>query len=161
MKRNLILIFFSIIGFFNAQYLVEDFDTTENVSEFGVARIGFSLNQKMEHYKLPCEKPTYARFSNGEEGFKKELHKNMQAYLDSGQYAVNGAFYLYLTIDSAGKIGNISVSPSVQNSEMLSKDIEFAVRKIKTNWIPATCNRQPVDSKVRLKIIFGTEDFDR
>ena len=44
---------------------------------------------------------------------------------------------------------------------MLSKDIELAVRKIKTNWIPATCNRQPVDSKVRLKIIFGTEDFDR
>lgn len=161
MIKYLSIIFLSIISFSQAQYLVEDFDVTENNAEFGVARIDFNFNPKLEHYKISCPNPIYAHFPNGEEAFKKELSKNMSAYLDSGQYAVNGNFYLILNISSQGKVDGVQLSPKVQNGDMLAKDIEFSVRKIKTHWNPATCDNQPIASKVRLKISFGTEDFDR
>lgn len=160
--KYLLIFFVSMTTFCKAQYLVEDFDVTENSSEFGVSKINFNLNDRLEHYRLSCEgKIDYSYFSMGEESFRTELSRNLLQYLDNEQYAVNGRFSLVFEINSNGELNNIQIFPKVKNGEMLYKDIEFALKRIKNKWIPATCNGVSVNSKLRLKINFGTENFDR
>lgn len=149
-----------LLGFANAQYLVEDNDITENRKEFGRAEINFDMNNPLEFYRLKCQNPTYAQFLGGENAFKDKLMKNMKSFMSDNTYSVNGTFDLVFYIDKEGNLKTFELKPEVPNSSFLQKDIKNAIRAMNQKWLPGTCNGAKVDSKVRLKVNFRTELFD-
>ncbi|MEN2436389.1 hypothetical protein AAH994_13315 [Weeksellaceae bacterium A-14] len=161
MKKIFFLLVLLACSLVHAQYLVEDMDENQSPDESGSAKIEFNMNQHLEFFRLKCNQPVYAQFPGGEEAFKKELFKNMNAYIDDNLYAVNGTFTFLFGIDKKGDIKDFGLLPKVQNSDMLYRDLNYVVRKLKEKWTPASCNGIPVDSKVRLKVNFSTENFDR
>ena len=84
----------------------------------------------------------------------------INAYIELRKYAVNGLFHFMFTIDVNGKIKNVQVYPQVKNSEMFIDDMQFAMKRVKTRWIPAKKNDVPIESKYVLKINFTTDHFD-
>ncbi|WP_434980255.1 hypothetical protein [Daejeonia sp. YH14] len=161
MKKIFFLLVLLACSLVHAQYLVEDMDENQSPDESGSAKIEFNMNQHLEFFRLKCNQPVYAQFPGGEEAFKKKLFKNMNAYIDDNLYAVNGTFTFLFGIDKKGDIKDFGLLPKVQNSDMLYRDLNYVVRKLKEKWTPASCNGIPVDSKVRLKVNFSTENFDR
>lgn len=101
-----------------------------------------------------------AEFPGGEEAFRKELFKMIHGYIDMSKYAVNGVFVFSFDVDADGKIKNLDVSPKVKNSEMFIEDMVFCVKRIKTNWKPATENGVPVKTNYKIKINFISDHFD-
>lgn len=160
MNKFLLFLCFFAFTFGNAQYLVEENDITENDAERGRSMMYFSFQKPVEHYRLKCEKPQYAKFPKGEVAFREELLGKMRSYLDTDAYAVNGSFFLDFVIDNQGIVRVKRLFPEVQNSEVLRKDLEFAVKKMKTKWQPALCNGKPTNSSVRLRMDFSEMSFD-
>ncbi|TXF75900.1 hypothetical protein [Chryseobacterium sp.] len=158
--KNIFLLLIFAFGFTSAQNLIEDSEISENVKEFGRISVSFDLNNAAEFYRLKCENPIYAQFSGGENVFKESLFKNMKSYLDSGVYSVNGIFELIMFVDKEGKLQNFILKPEVPNSNLLYRDLELVMKKIYPTWIPASCSGVPVDSKIRQKINFRTDNFD-
>ena len=158
--KNLVFLFVFAFTFAHAQYVVEDNDITENVREVVKQTIALDLNNPLEFYRLKCENPLYAQFSGGENSFKQALLKNIQNELNSGLYSVNGTFELHLNINKSGNLQSFKLLPEVQNSNLLYRDVELAMRKMNPKFKPATCNGVPVESKLRQKINFRTDSFD-
>lgn len=159
MKKIFLLLIFAC-GFSDAQNLIEDSEISQNAEEFGRISVFYDLNNPAEFYRLKCEKPTYAQFSGGEKVFKESLFKNMKSYLDSGVYSVNGTFELIMIVDKTGKLQNFILKPEVPNSNLLYRDLELVLKKIAPTWVPATCSGVSVDSKIRQKVNFRTDNFD-
>jgi len=80
------------------------------------------------------------------------LRKYMYDYLNTDFYVLNGDFTFTLTVDQNGKVTNIEGSPKVSNSQVFFDDMKYVVRRIKKNWIPASCNGQPVTSQIKIKM---------
>lgn len=158
--KNLVFLFVFAFTFAHAQYVVEDNDITENSREMVKQTIALDLNNPLEFYRLKCENPLYAQFSGGENSFKQALSKNIQNELNSGLYSVNGTFELHLNINKSGNLQSFKLLPEVQNSNLLYRDVELAMRKMNPKFKPATCNGVPVESKLRQKINFRTDSFD-
>ena len=158
--KKLIFLFVFAFTFAHAQYVVEDNDITENSIEIVKQTIVLDLNNPLEFYRLKCENPLYAQFSGGENSFKQALSKNIQNDLNSGLYSVNGTFELHLNINKSGNLQSFKLLPEVQNSNLLYRDVELAMRKMNPKFKPATCNGVPVESKLRQKINFRTDSFD-
>lgn len=159
-KIFLFFVMFSVLS--NAQYLVEDFDDNQSTTnEVTGVQIEFDMSNHLEHLRLKCSNSTYAEFPGGETAFKKVLFKNMMAYLTNDMYAVNGTFTFLFEIGKDGKVKSFSLLPKVTNGDILFEDINFAVKKINETWKPGTCDGIPVESKVRLKVNFKTENYDR
>jgi len=158
--KNLVFLFVFAFTFAHAQYVVEDNDITENSREMVKQTIALDLNNPLEFYRLKCENPLYAQFSGGENSFKQALSKNIQNDLNSGLYSVNGTFELHLNINRSGNLQSFKLLPEVQNSNLLYRDVEIALRRMNPKFKPATCNGVPVESKLRQKINFRTDSFD-
>jgi hypothetical protein len=159
MKKIFLFLVFAFT-FSNAQYLVEDNDISENSKELGKQSIPYDLNNPLEFYRLKCENVVYAQFPGGENAFKQKLFLNMKSLLDTGLYSVNGTFELVITLDKSGKTQSFQLNPEVPNSNLLKRDLETALRKMNPKFTPASCNGTPIDSKLRQKINFRTENFD-
>jgi hypothetical protein len=159
MKKIFLFLVFAFT-FSNAQYLVEDNDISENSKELGKQSISYDLNNPLEFYRLKCENVVYAQFPGGENAFKQKLFLNMKSLLDTGLYSVNGTFELVITLDKSGKTQSFQLNPEVPNSNLLKRDLETALRKMNPKFTPASCNGTPIDSKLRQKINFRTENFD-
>ena len=154
----LIVVCFSLFG--RAQWLAEDFDVTENAVEFGRVQIFSELNDPVEFFRLKCGNPVYAQFSGGESALRAEVADMLHSYLSHDLYAVNGTFYLILTVGSDGTLQNMSLKPEIKNGEMLHRDLSLLFHRMKPSWLPATCDGNPVSSRMRLKINLRTEFFD-
>lgn len=76
----------------------------------------------------------------------------MYNYLNSDFYVLNGDFNFTITINETGKVVGIDGSPKVANSEIFFDDMKYIVRRIKKNWIPATCNNRPIISQIKIKM---------
>lgn len=159
--KNLILILLFMGSFLaKSQYLIEDNDITENVRDVVKQTIALDLNAPLEFYRLKCENPMYAQFPQGENSFKQVLSKNIQNDLNSGLYSVNGTFELQLNLNKSGNLQSFKLLPDVQNSNLLYRDVELALRRMNPKFKAATCNGVPIESKLRLKINFRTDSFD-
>lgn len=158
--KNLVFLFVFAFTFAHAQYVVEDNDITENSRETVKQTIVLDLNNRLEFYRLKCENPLYAQFSVGENSFKQALLKNIQNELNSGLYSVNGTFELQLILNKSGNLQSFKLLPEIQNSNLLYRDVEIALRRMNPKFKPATCNGIPVESKLRQKINFRTDSFD-
>jgi hypothetical protein len=99
-----------------------------------------------------CDDFKAAGFEGGIPVYKEMLRRYMYDYLNSEFYVLNGDFTFTMTVDQTGKVTNIEGSPKVANSEVFFDDMKYVVRRIKKNWIPATCNGQPVTSKIKIKM---------
>ena len=102
---------------------------------------------------------TKAEFPGGDTAFRKEFMRMVHAYVDTKIYAVNGLFTFNITIDENGKMSLLNVLPMVKNSAEFRKDMEFAIKRIKKKWKPATENGVPVKSTKIFKINFTTDYF--
>lgn len=160
MKTLYFLALLCISGLSSAQYLIEDNDVTENVNELGRSEISFDLNQPLEFYRLKCSQATYAQFPGGENAFKEELYKTMSSTVASRHYSVNGTFEFVLNLSQDGKLKNFQLKPEVENSELLYQDLNFMFLRMQKKWIPATCDNLPVESKLRLRVNFRTDNYD-
>lgn len=158
--KKLVFLFVFAFTFSHAQYVVEDNDITENVRDVVKQTIALDLNNPLEFYRLKCENPVYAQFPGGENTFKQILEKNIQNDLNSGLYSVNGTFELHLNINKSGNLQSFKLLPEVQNSNLLYRDVELALRRMNPKFKPANCNGTPVESKLRQKINFRTDSFD-
>ncbi len=158
--KKLLVLFMFCCSFLNAQYLVEETDISDNTSELAKLSIYYDLNNPMEFYRLKCENAVYAQFPGGENAFKQTLFNNLQSYLDTSLYSVNGTFELILFVNKAGNLQSFQLKPEVPNSNLLYRDLELALRRMNPKWIPAKCGGAATDSKLRQKLNFRTEASD-
>ncbi|MCW3160852.1 energy transducer TonB [Chryseobacterium oryctis] len=107
-----------------------------------------------------CKDFKPAAFEGGAATYKEILRKYMYTYLNSDFYTIAGDFTFTLTIDETGKVVDVSGDPKVVNSEVFFDDMQYVVRRIKKNWVPATCNNQPVKSEMKLKMNFSSVSVD-
>lgn len=101
-----------------------------------------------------------ASFEGGAAAYKEILRKYMYTFLNSDFYTLTGDFTFTLTIDAMGKVIDIAGDPKVLNSEVFFDDMQYVVRRIKTNWTPAMCNGEPVKSEMKLKMNFSSLSSD-
>lgn len=101
-----------------------------------------------------------ASFEGGAAAYKEILKKYMFTYLNSDFYTLTGEFTFTLTIDAMGKVTDVAGDPKVLNSEVFFDDMQYVVRRIKTNWKPATCNGESVKSEMKLKMNFSSLSAD-
>lgn len=144
----------------HAQYVIDDNDITENSFESGRSVITFDLGSPVEYYRLKCENPVYPQFSGGESGFKQELLKALKSSVNHGHYAVNGTFDFILNIDKNGNFQKLTLKPDVQNSEVLYSDLNLMFQRMKAVWEPAKCSGLPVDSRLRMRVNFSTDNVE-
>ena len=101
-----------------------------------------------------------ASFEGGAVAYKELLKKYMYDYLNSDYYTISGDFTFTLTIDEKGRVVKVEGSPKIPNSQVFFDDMQYVVRRIKTNWSPATCNGQAIISKMKLKMNFSSVTID-
>ena len=159
--KKLLAIFLFISSLSQAQFMIEDFDDNEFFNEMSTAKLRYQFKNPVEHYRLKCTSSQYAQYPGGDDLFKQVVFKNMMTYMDNDVYAVNGTFSFIFEIGKDGKIKSFDLFPKVQNGDMLYKDLNFAMKRLQVKFKPAECNEQPIESKLRLKVDFRTENFDR
>lgn len=101
-----------------------------------------------------------AAFEGGAAAYKEILRKYMYTYLNSDFYTLAGDFTFTLTINTSGKVTDVTGAPQVLNSKVFFDDMQYVVRRIKKNWTPAMCNGQPVKSEMKLKMSFSSFSAD-
>jgi len=103
---------------------------------------------------------TKAEFPGGENAFKNEFMKMVHSYVDTSIYAVNGKFTFVIEINGSGIMTSLKIYPRVRNYEEFIQDMEFAMKKIKKRWKPATKQGKPVSSNYIFEINFTTDYAD-
>ncbi|WP_300673546.1 hypothetical protein [Soonwooa sp.] len=103
---------------------------------------------------------TSVKYAAGEEQLRTDLKKRINKYLNMDAYAPDGNFYIDLTINRQGEISKIQPGPSIPNTRYFYQDLESAIKKLNTKWIPATCDSNPIESKVRVKLLFDSVSMD-
>jgi hypothetical protein len=113
------------------------------------------INIKEPFYQViakGCKNFEAAGFESGAGAYKKILTEYMFAYLNSDYYTINGNFTFTLSLDENGRVTDISGAPNVLFSNIFYDDMRYIVRRIKKNWIPATCNGTPIKSEMKIKM---------
>lgn len=162
MKKLFFLLIF-VSCFFQAQEL-EDLQEGYFFAESSRNFFRVDIKKPYDYYRVDScpdnERFIRAQFEGGDANFNRELFKYISAYVDKEIYFVNGTFYMNISINRLGRITHIDIVPKVENSEMFLKDLKFAVRKIKNTWTPSKCGNTAVDSKLRIKLNFVSENVD-
>lgn len=129
-----------VSSFFDFPFIPKDY--------FGNFKEDYDITKNANHSEFP----------GGINEFRKEVIKNLMAYLDYNSYRPRGKFVVLFNIDESGKIENIDIEPKVANSERFFDDIKFAIKRVKGKWEPAKINGTSVKSKFRFPINFGNGD---
>lgn len=151
-----VILFFGLLtaNFCLAQYDVEDRDDTF-MNESSNNKNILKIDIKEPFFQVAvrnCSDFKAADIEGGIPAYKEMLRKNMYVYLNTDFYVLNGDFTFTLTIDEDGKVTGIEGSPKVANSQVFFDDMKYIMRRIKKNWMPASCNGKPVASQVKIKM---------
>lgn len=103
---------------------------------------------------------TSLKFPGGTTAYTKELYKKLADNVNWNYYAANGEFNITLTINKKGEVTNVDAGPKVANSEDFLQELKDTVKKVKTKWIPAKCNSNPIESKAVIKLDFTSMSYD-
>lgn len=150
-----ILMFFLLLlvaNFSFAQQDVEDRDdsfiteTNKNILKIDIKEPLLQIAAKN------CKDFKAAAFDGGVSVYKDTLRKYMYNYLNSDFYVLNGDFNFTITINETGKVTSIQGAPKVANSEVFFDDMKYIVRRIKKDWLPATCDNKSITSQVKIKM---------
>lgn len=155
-----ILLFFAlcIANFSFAQDQEERDDSFIRDSNRNLLKI--DIKEPFMQVAVKCNNFKAAGFEGGIAEYKNILNKYMYAYLNSDFYALTGDFIFTLVLDAKGKVVDVKGMPKVSNSEVFFDDMQYVVRRIKKNWIPASCNGQPVASQIKVKMNFSSISTD-
>jgi len=144
-------IFISTLSF--AQYDVEERDDHNMITENNKSILKIDIQEPLFQVAVKnCNDFKAADFEGGISVYKEMLKKYMYDYLNSEFYVLNGNFTFTLTVDESGKVTHMEGSPKVSNSEIFFEDMKYVVRRIKKNWVPASCNGKPVTSQIKIKM---------
>ncbi len=153
-----------ILGFFVAQFsFAQDLedrddsfiaDNNKNILKIEVKEPFMQIAVKN------CTDFKPASFEGGIAAYRELLAKYMYIYLNSEYYTISGDFTFTLTIDEKGKVVDIEGSPKILNADVFFDDMQYVVRRIKKNWVPATCNGKPIKSQMKIRINFSSIDID-
>ncbi|WP_304343769.1 hypothetical protein [Chryseobacterium koreense] len=161
--RKLLFLFVFAFSFFHAQE-IEEMQEGYFYAEGSNSFFRVDIKKPFDYYKnAKCgESQNFirAQFEGGDAAFTRELFKYISAYVDKQIYVVNGNFFLHVDIDAQGKVTHLDITPKVENSEMFLKDLSYAFNRVKKTWTPSKCDGTPVDSKIRIKVNFMTENGD-
>ncbi|AKK72402.1 hypothetical protein [Chryseobacterium gallinarum] len=157
--RTILLFFaFCIAGFSWAQDLEDRDDSFIIENNKNLFKI--DIKEPFLQVAVKCNDFNPASFEGGASAYKDILSKYMYTYLNADFYTLSGDFTFTLTIDATGKVVDVTGFPKVLNSEVFFDDMQYVVRRIKKNWAPATCGRQPVKSEMKLKMNFSSLSID-
>ncbi|NML68732.1 hypothetical protein HHL23_02830 [Chryseobacterium sp. RP-3-3] len=156
MKAFTLFVALLVANFTLAQQDVEDRDDNP-ITETNKNLLKIDIKEPLLQIAVKnCNDFKPAAFEGGVSVYKETLQKFMYDYLNSDFYVLNGDFTFTLTVDKTGKVTNIEGSPKVSNSAYFFDDMKYVVRRIKKNWIPASCNGEPVTSQIKLKMNFSS-----
>ncbi|SDI30859.1 hypothetical protein SAMN05421846_10686 [Chryseobacterium taeanense] len=156
MKAFVFLSMLLVSNFVFAQSDVEDRDDNF-IAENNKSILKIDIKEPLLQVAVKnCDNFKAASFEGGVSVYKETLRKYMYVYLNTDFYVLNGDFTFTLTIDQNGKVINIEGSPKVANSQIFFDDMKYIVRRIKKNWLPATCNGKPVISQIKIKMNLST-----
>lgn len=156
MKFFTLLIALFVANFTFAQQDVEDRDDNP-ITEINKNLLKIDIKEPLLQVAVKnCNDFKPAAFEGGVTVYKETLQKFMYDYLNSDFYVLNGDFTFTLTVDQTGKVTHIEGTPKVPNSTYFFDDMQYVVRRIKKNWIPASCNGQPVASQIKIKMHFSS-----
>jgi hypothetical protein len=156
MKTLALFIGFLVSNFALAQFDVEERDDSM-ITENNKNILKIDIKEPLLQVAVKnCNDFKAVSFEGGIPVYKETLRKYMYDYLNSEFYVLNGDFTFILTIDQTGKVINIEGSPKVANSEVFFDDMKYVVRRIKKNWVSASCNGQAVTSQVKIKMSFSS-----
>lgn len=162
---TLILVFFSALGF--AQTDLEEQQSQDSFVSTD-SSMGLMTFDVKGIYQLADKKCSIndghnflsVKYANGEADFNQNIRKRISQSLNKDAYAADGNFYIDLIVNTSGDVSAITVGPNIKNTRYFYDDLKSATKKVKGKWIPATCDGQAVDSKVRIKLLFDSTVID-
>lgn len=159
MKTLIVLLGLFVANFSFAQDLEERDDSF--ISENNKNLLKIDIKEPFLQVAVKnCNDFKPAAFEGGAAAYKEILRKYMYTYLNSDFYTLTGDFTFTLTINTSGKVTDVTGAPEVLNSKVFFDDMQYVVRRIKKNWIPAMCNGQPVKSEMKLRMSFSSFSSD-
>ena len=156
MKILMMFLSLFVANFAFAQYDIEDqeemmlFENNKTILKVKIEEPFLQLAVKN------CNDFKAASYPEGISNYKETLKRYMYNYLNSDFYVLNGDFTFTLKIDETGKVIDVEGSPKVGNSHVFFEDMKYVVRRIKKNWIPASCKGKSVASQVKIKMNFSS-----
>lgn len=159
MKAFTLFIALLLANFTWAQQDIEERGDNQ-VTEANKNLLKIEIKEPLLQVAVKCNDFKPAAFEGGVVVYKDTLQKFMFEYLNSDFYILNGDFTFTLTLDQTGKVTNIEGTPKVANSNYFFEDMKYVVRRIKKNWIPASCNGQPVTSQIKIKMNLASISTD-
>lgn len=158
MKTIFLFLALCVANFSFAQDQEDRDDSVIRESNKNILKI--DIKEPFMQIAVKCNDFKSAAYEGGVILYKNILNKYMYSYLNSDFYALTGDFTFTLSLDATGKVVDVTGSPKVANSEVFFDDMQYVVRRIKKNWIPASCNGQPVPSQVKVKMSFSSMSID-
>ncbi|CAH0127738.1 hypothetical protein [Chryseobacterium sp. Bi04] len=158
MKTIFLLLALCAANFSFAQDLEDRDDSFITENNKNILKI--DIREPFMQVAVKCNDFKPAAYEGGAAAYKEILRKYMYTYLNSDFYTLTGDFTFTLTIDEKGKVTDIVGSPKVLHSEVFFDDMQYVVRRIKKNWVPATCNGQPVKSEMKLRMSLTSLSVD-
>lgn len=162
MKSIIIASFLLISSFSFAQADVEETMDSLPLIDNTTTSVGYNIRGVYQLKDNDCSVNNFVslKFPGGTTAYTKELYKKLADGVNWGFYAVNGVFNITLSINKKGEVTDIDAGPKVTNSDPFFQELKDTVKKIKTKWIPAKCNGNPIDSKAVIKIDFTSITYD-
>jgi len=160
MKAFILFITMLVANFTFAQQDIEE-RGDNNIAEVNKNLLKIDIKQPLLQVAVKnCNDFKPAGFEGGVLVYKETLRKFMFDYLNSDFYVLNGDFTFTITIDQTGKVTDIEGSPKVANSSYFFDDMKYVIRRIKKDWIPASCSGQPVTSQIKIKMNISSISTD-
>lgn len=103
---------------------------------------------------------TRAEYEGENAVFAKKFMEMLYAYVDFQNYVLEGKVTYLINIDKTGKANRIDVLPKIKNGEMFVDDSQYALKKVKGKWKPATKDGVAIDSKYIMKVDFKSNTYD-
>ncbi|MBW8522268.1 hypothetical protein K0U91_07270 [Chryseobacterium chendengshani] len=136
-----------------AQYDVEERDDHNMMTENNKSILKIDIREPLLQVAVKkCNDFKALHIEGGIPAYKEILKNYMYDYLNSEFYVLNGDFTFTLIIDENGKLTHMEGYPKVSNSEIFFDDMKYILRRIKKNWIPASCNGKSVTSQIKIKM---------
>jgi hypothetical protein len=103
---------------------------------------------------------TKAEYEGGNAVFANKFMEMLYAYVDVQSYAIEGTVTYIINVDKTGKASHLDIIPKIKNGDMFVDDSQYALKKVKGKWKPATKDGIAVSSKYIMKVNFKSNTYD-
>lgn len=103
---------------------------------------------------------TRAEYESGNAAFANKFMEMLHAYVDFQAYAIEGKVTYIINVDKTGKTNRLDVLPKIKNGKMFVDDSQYALKKVKGKWKPATKDDIAISSKYIIKVDYKSNTYD-